>query len=624
LILKETEKWFNQNWLPEVKLEHPTETIFEVPEINTNGIEDFKIFGFAFDYDSSIDWHLDISSMKRFPRSYSKEIDIRTDQFGSAKHVWEVNRLQFLPTICYRYRLSCEEKYLNQFMEIHRSWLRDNPYLIGVNWHSNIEINIRLIGWFLCWELLGVNELQKKNKEFAEFVSQTWLPLIYMHCKFSFENPSKYSSANNHLISEGAGLFVASSLWKFKESEKWNRYAKRVLELEILKQHSINGVNREEASEYIQFITDFFLIAYVVGEATSNNFTTEYKQMLKNIFSYIYNLMNFQGSVPYYGDEDDGRCFILESDNNFNNFRSLLTSATVLFNSAEFKSKSNGWDLKNSVLFGDRGKSVFDQIGINSSVEKSSFYEEEGHFICKNGNKHNQVYLHFDAAPLGYLSIAAHGHADALSIYLEVLGQPVLIDSGTYTYHTYFQLRKYFIGTLAHNTIRVDKLNQALICGPTLWRDHYQCNVLKAQTDLKRDHIIAQHNGYNKSGVIHCREIDFDKELNRILIIDTLKIMDTRMHFFELPFHVHPDLNVKPLDNGKYQLTSKRGFSVSIELDKQLEPVIIEGRENEPIGWYSPRFGEIEQCPVIYSCLSSAKTLRLVTEIKVNPMDSHA
>ena len=119
---------------------------------------------------------------------------------------------------------------------------------------------MRLIVWYFCWHLLDSVNLVMNDQAFAEFVKMRWYPFIYQHCKYSYRNPSKYSSSNNHLISEYAGLFIATSLWQFKNSEKWNRYAKNGLEREILLQHSENGINKEEAAEYIQFITDFFLI----------------------------------------------------------------------------------------------------------------------------------------------------------------------------------------------------------------------------------------------------------------------------------------------------------------------------------------------------------------------------
>ena len=41
-----------------------------------------------------------------------------------------------------------DEKYLTQFVDIMKSWINNNPYLQGINWYSNLEINIRLINLY--------------------------------------------------------------------------------------------------------------------------------------------------------------------------------------------------------------------------------------------------------------------------------------------------------------------------------------------------------------------------------------------------------------------------------------------------------------------------------------------
>ena len=48
----------------------------------------------------------------------------------------------------------------------------------------------------------------------------------------------------------------------------------------------------------------------------------------------------------------------------------------------------------------------------------------------------DEVRLLVDAGPLGYLSIAAHGHADALAFVLDIGDREILVDPGTYAYHT--------------------------------------------------------------------------------------------------------------------------------------------------------------------------------------------
>jgi len=614
-LQKRKEKLFDLNKVPGTDFQTATKKVLEVTDIDSTGLSRLKVFNHTVDFQAPINWHLDVSSGKEFPKTFAKDIDIRTDRYGSAKHVWEVNRMQFLPSLCYRYLRSGQQEDLEKFMQINRSWYDANPYLVGVNWYSNIEVNLRLINWFFCWELLDANRLMEENESFKAFVEQVWMPLIYLHCLYSYQNPSKFSSANNHLVSEGAGLFIATSLWNFKESKRWNNYAKKLLEEEIIKQHSENGVNLEEAAEYIQFITDFFLLSWVVAERTNNSFSAEYKNTLQHILQYIYDLMNFKGVVPYYGDEDDGRTVILEDQKDFNNFKSLLTSATVIFQNGAFKSKSNGWDLKNQVLFGNQGKQLYQDIANDDSPASSVFYQKEGHFICKKPRVNGEIYLHFDAAPLGFLSIAAHGHADALSIYLEVDGQPFLVDSGTFTYHTHFEKRKYFMGTLSHNTIRVDQQDQALICGPTLWRDHYKTEILAEESGAERDVIKAQHDGYSNIGVLHQRELHFDKLSDNIRLTDHLEISDSAQHLFEMPFHVHPSINIEGMGDNNYLLTAPSGQQVQLKLDQKVEVELVEGREEPFLGWYSHGFQNLEPCPVIYGKFNSNKSISVTAEI---------
>ena len=52
--------------------------------------------------------------------------------------------------------------------------------------------------------------------------------------------------------------------------------------------------------------------------------------------------------------------------------------------------------------------------------------------------------LIFDHGPVGYLSIAAHGHADTLAVWLSIGTQPVFVDAGTYLYHSSKALRDAF------------------------------------------------------------------------------------------------------------------------------------------------------------------------------------
>ena len=154
---------------------------------------------------------------------------------------------------------------------------------------------------------------------------------------------------------------MATSVWEFKESEFWRSYAKDGLEKEILKQHS-NGVNKEEAAEYIQFITDFFLLPSLIGEKCNDSFSKEFQKALKQILDYILVFTDVNLNFPKYGDEDDGYVLNFSEIGHFNNFKSLLVSASIIFNDESYLSAKSEYDIKNKLLFSDDGYLLFEKL----------------------------------------------------------------------------------------------------------------------------------------------------------------------------------------------------------------------------------------------------------------------
>ncbi len=580
-------------------------------------VDCYKIFTSKLDLSQSIDWHKDLITGKKFPLSYSHAIDTRTERHGIVKVVWEINRLQFLTNICLQYRHTGGSKYLQDFIHIIQDWKNANPYLIGVNWYSNIEINLRIITWFLCWEILDMSTLLKHDEQIKDFVDEVWLPLIRLHAIHCERYISEYSSANNHRIAEATGLFVAGAYWQFPEARRWTKRGASILEAEMANQHSESGINREEASEYIQFIADFFLIAHLVGDRTSHAFSAKYLRGLKNIIQFIYHLMDMNGGIPYYGDDDDGHTFVLANGKYHNNFQSLLISGAIIFQDELFKAKGGEIDVKNRILFGNAGVSKYDNLRSVQARSVTIPFLNEGHFFIKNHRKDQEIYIHVDAAPLGYLSIAAHGHADALSFRMRIDGNDYFTDPGTYTYHSEPEWRAYFKGTLAHNTIRIDGIDQATNAGPCLWLDHYKSIVETYEDDEEQTLVKASHDGYHSLGIVHQRSYLFDKKNNILEITDTLNAQNGTYHSYEIPFHLHPKIEVAALSERTFELSGRSGRKVKIILDPLLNPEIIKGSTAPILGWHSPSFLRKVPTNTIYSQLYKKGSFQLKTIIKV-------
>ena len=72
-------------------------------------------------------------------------------------------------------------------------------------------------------------------------------------------------------------------------------------------------------------------------------------------------------------------------------------------------------------------------------------------------------------------AVRGHSHADTLSLVLRQGQEQILIDPGTYTYVADPLWRDRFRGTAAHNTVRIDGLDQGIPSGTLCLADAARC-----------------------------------------------------------------------------------------------------------------------------------------------------
>ncbi|RYZ80180.1 MAG: alginate lyase family protein, partial [Proteobacteria bacterium] len=408
----------------------------------------------------------------RAPLGFGKAIDYRDSKIvGDIKYLWEPGRHLELVTLALAYRITGQRQYASGALELLQSWFKQCPYPKGVHWISSLELGIRLVNWAFTWHLLGgANSPLFATDEGKSFLD-VWLTSIYQHCHFINGHFSRYSSANNHLFGEYMGLFVASITWPcWPESEKWSKIAFDGLEEEAVRQNTIDGVNKEQAIYYQHEVMDMMLISHIVGATSSRRFSANFYNRFESLANFIASIMDSSGNVPMIGDADDALMVRLSYSPRSSPYRSLLGACAVLFDRSDFKKHAGLFDEKNRLLFGEPGIVKWDALSNVGPSTPQMTFPEGGYFILGSRFGHeDEVKAVFDCGPLGYLSIAAHGHADALALTLSVAGEQMLIDPGTFAYHTEKVWRDYFRGTSAHNTIRVDQLNQSQIGGNFMW-----------------------------------------------------------------------------------------------------------------------------------------------------------
>ena len=551
-------------------------------------------------FDAPFAWNRDPKTGTQAPMDFGKTLDYRNpDLVGDIKYLWEPNRHLHLVTVAQAWSLSQDERYLFCLRQHLSTWLEQCPYLRGPNWGSSLELGIRLINWSAIWQLTGGARSPLFYGTEGGVLRERWLNSIYQHAHFIQRHFSRFSFANNHLIGEAAGLFVATSIWPYWTNfPSWRARAQAILAREALKQNTMDGVNREQAISYQKFVLDFLLIAGLVARSSNDDFAGEYWRRIEAMLEFLASLMDVSGNLPMLGDADDGRVVALNQASGFDQYRSLLATGAVLFVRGDFKVKAGALDDKTRWLLG-AGPAYANIAAAHTGLPVRREFRKGGYYIIgADFETLQEIKLIVDAGPLGDEKTAAHGHADALALTLSVGGREFFIDPGTYAYHTDKKWRDYFRGTSAHNTIRIDAQNQSLSGGNFIWlsRAKARCDQWESVGTVQR--FAGSHDGYQrlKDSVTHRREIEFDSQARCIFVTD--RIFCHGAHVVEGFWHFSEACEVTR--NGPIISAANLQQQLSLTLPHSVDEIFIAcGDELRPAGWVSRAFDTKLPAPTV-------------------------
>jgi len=544
----------------------------------------FDLLGYQqVNYGPEINWHSDAVHGKRAPLvPWFRVPYLDFDQVGDSKVTWELNRHQHLVTLAKAYRLTEKEQYAEELFEQWYHWQEQNPYPMGINWASSLEVAFRSLSWLWVWHLLeGCSVLAE---EFAADLSRA----LVLHARHIEKYLSTYSSPDTQLIGEGVGLFFVGILNSgLPSAARWKECGWKILLREAQRQVRQDGMHFEQSMYCHTYALDFFLhsriLATLNGITVPESFDQTIKRMLEVTSKYA-----AAGYLPRFGDDDGGRVFD-PSRNQQTHLLDPLITGSVLYKRPDFKAAASLATEELLWLLGPEGMRQFSELPTLKSESNSFALESSGTFVMNSSAGPSSSYqLVIDAGPQG-AGRSGHGHADALSVQLAGNGKPLLIDPGTFTYADPGNQRKWFRGTGAHNTIRVDNLSQAVPAGPFEWRGKADGKLDSWITGKTFDFFVGSHTGYSwlSSPVRHRRYV-FHLKSRFWVIRDVLE--GTGLHKLEASWHFAPG-----------SLHTIPGGSMFISDDLALLAVLFAAESSCRMDvleeWYSPVYGKKELSP---------------------------
>jgi len=516
------------------------------------------------------DWHLEPLSGKRTPLVHWSQLNyLDAEVAGDKKVTWELNRHQYFLTLGRAYWLTGDERYAEIFVAHVTSWMDENPPKLGINWASSLEISFRSISWL--WAL----QFFAGSQWLTDDVLLRMVKFLYLNASHLETYLSTYFSPNTHLTGEALGLFyIGLLLPEFRDATRWRDLGLEILESQLSRHVQPDGVYFEQSSYYHRYTADFYIHLAVLLRRNGMTLPETLEPKLELLLDHLMYITRPDGTTPFFGDDDGGRLVMLD-ERPANDFRSVLSTGAVLFKRPDYKFVAGEAAEETLWLLGAEGLRAFDELESEKPAKESVAFTDGGYYVMRDGWSPTSNYLLFDCGPHGWAN-CGHAHADALSIEVAAGGRTALVDPGTFTYTGGKELRDWFRGSSAHNTVTVDGESSSIPADTFSWKTKTSCERLAWFEHDRFTYVSGRHNGYEQLGKpgTHTRTILFLKN-DYWLVQDRLDL------------------------SGKHQLNQWFHFDSSVSPDQlEIASFAENGAWRTEEGWVSHCYAERTPAPV--------------------------
>lgn len=485
---------------------------------------------------SAIDWHTAPDTGRQWPQQFFGTIPYRTgNPYGDARVMWEPGRLQQLVTLARAANeASTDEQRRPLVTELERcliSWWEANPPYTGIHYVSAMECALRIIA--VCHALDMV-------RPWLTLPDETWsstIKLVHSHAVLIQKRLSRHSSSGNHTVAEATGLLYAGSLFpNWPQSARWRSESLALLTESAAQQVLPTGEGIEQAFHYLTFISDLFGLTEALLHHQNHSIPPAITAAHQHSQIFLRHISQPSERTPDIGDSDSGHAL----------------------------SPDLRWT-----------------VPANQTTQTNTL----AHYTVFRESSKAPVQAIWTHSPLGMAPCYGHGHADALALMVMVNGEPLLVDSGTYTYTGNAAWRTYFRSTRAHNTVTVNQQDQSVQQGSFMWEHPYTSQLVRMEaTSDNRQIGVACHNGYQtRFGVTHWRAILYVAP-GSWMILD--RMSGSGVHTLELNWH----LNVPLVSSGPRFAGHWRTHQVALTIQGGTTSHAVGA--TQPIrGWFSPQYG---------------------------------
>ncbi|HEM3043519.1 TPA: alginate lyase family protein [Streptococcus suis] len=363
-------------------------------------------------------------------------LDWTADCHGDEEWTFMLNRQEYLWKLVLAYLVEKDSRYMEQVKRFIFSWIEQ-----VTDWHPKrtssrtLDTAIRCLSWLNILPFLidwgGLSE-----DEYKKLLASIQQQLLYLRRHYR----AKDRLSNWGIFQTGAMLLAYTYIGDQVDLEELHHFAHQEIKEQIQTQILEDGTQFEQSFLYHVEVYKLLLeLAFLLPA-----YRKKWTPVLKKMSDYVLQMTGPDGKSVALGDSDV-HC---TSD--------ILQMTAIFFEDSTYLVDDSKLDLGVLFLVGENGLRVFEHLTAQPRSSGGQHFSESGHSVVKEGDS----YLCFKAGPMG----SAHSHSDQNSLCFYNKGQPIIIDSGRFSYRE-CEERYLLKSAWAHSTCILDGYSPEQIKG---------------------------------------------------------------------------------------------------------------------------------------------------------------
>ena len=495
----------------------------------------------------------------------TRSLGTEPDWLGAAlpeDEEWRIEWVKFYYglDLAHAFRETGDAAYLHAWERLVRSWLEQVPPD-----HDPSEIAARRIqNWLYAWGSFA------SAPTFPGLAPSLAEELLASLAAQAAHVRATLTPERNHRTLELYALFLLPLAFPELDHDGSLAFATEALCRDLLDAFRPDGVHRESSTHYHLVALRTFIAARENAARYGLDLGDVYDERLARACDFGLHVHRPDGRIPALSDSDSG------------SYGELLAHAGRLLERPDFLwAASAGAE------------------GTPPLARKASFHDG-GYYVQRSGwgegatAFRDERFLVFDCGPLGD---GGHGHYDLLSLEAYGAGRPLVVDPGRYTYSEQGEnLRRWFKGTAAHNTVCVDGLDQTPYRRGKPRGPVAEGRFLRRLRSPRLDVLVgeARSPAYD---AVHERSVAF--VAGEYWVIED-RLRGDESHRYDLRFQLSAD-------DAEVDGDTVRAPGLVLVVAADAEPRLEDG-------WISERYGEKRRAPVVSVAVEDTEA-RFVTHV---------